>query len=370
MSAIIRPVVLLAIIALGYAFKRLRLFGPRDYRVVQTAEFDIVLPGAITYSFAANPHSVALLWVSGFALVASLVPPLLIFVSTRRHSRADRAFVMLNGSGFNIGCFTFPMVQALVGGAGLVPAAMFDVGNCVMVAAGTNVLTQSLLHIEPGRSLADQEEEARGTTVAADSSGSPDSSGSEVSLASPATGGDAASVLSGASVASVPLSSDRDARRLRRRDSLRRVIRGFITSPSFDVYMLMIVLMIAGMRLPEWVAEVCEPFSDANAFCAMLMVGMLTELPASRHDVRDVLEVLAWRLPCGILLAAAAWTLLPFGAVVREAVVLCCLAPTAIFSTMFTDRVLGNARLAGFTLSLTAVVGAMAMVVAHLMLTT
>ena len=63
MSAIIRPVVLLAIIALGYAFKRLGLFRPRDYRVIQTAEFDIVLPGAITYSFAANPHSIGLLWV-------------------------------------------------------------------------------------------------------------------------------------------------------------------------------------------------------------------------------------------------------------------------------------------------------------------
>lgn len=347
MSAIIRPVVLLAIIALGYAFKRLGLFRPRDYRVIQTAEFDIVLPGAITYSFAANPHSIGLLWVSAFALVASLVPPLLVFVSTRRHSRADRAFVMLNGSGFNIGCFTFPMVQALVGGAGLVPAAMFDVGNCVMVAAGTNVLTQSLLHIEPGRTLAAQE----------GSSPVPIPTASQTSP------------VAAAPVASVPESSDRDARRLRRRDSFRRVIRGFVTSPSFDAYMLMIALMIAGLRLPEWVAEVCKPFSDANAFCAMLMVGMLTELPATRHDVRDVLEVLAWRLPCGVLLAVAAWTLLPFDATVRQAVVLCCLAPTAIFSTMFTDQVLGNARLAGFTLSLTAVVGAVAMVAAHLMLT-
>ena len=59
----------------------------------------------------------------------------------------------------------------------------------------------------------------------------------------------------------------------------------------------MIVLMIAGVTLPEWLGTFCQPFSNANAFCSMLMVGMLMDLPASRHDVRDVLEILGWRVP-------------------------------------------------------------------------
>lgn len=51
-QALIQPVTLLLIIAVGYMFKRFGLFGPRDYRVLQTAEFNLVLPGAIIYSFA------------------------------------------------------------------------------------------------------------------------------------------------------------------------------------------------------------------------------------------------------------------------------------------------------------------------------
>ena len=88
-----------------------------------------------------------------------------------------------------------------------------------------------------------------------------------------------------------------------------------------------------------------------------------------RHDYqrRFVAQVLAWRIPCGILLAAAAWFLLPFDAVIREAVALCCLAPTAIFATMFTDKVLGNATLAGFTLSVTAVTSLVTMTGFHLL---
>ena len=326
MSALIQPITLLLIIAAGYLFKRFGLFGDRDYRVIQKAEFNLILPGAIIYSFATS-----LLVVSAFAFVAALVPTLVMYVYSWRRPVADRAFLMLNGSGYNVGCFCFPVLQSLIGPAALVPAAMFDVGNCVMVSAGTNVMTQTLLHIQPGRTLAEQ--------------------GAGEAPTLPYT-----------------RPADRDARRLARRALLRNVVKGFASSPSFDTYVLMIVLMIAGVTLPEWLGTFCQPFSNANAFCSMLMVGMLMDLPASRHDVRDVLEILGWRVPFAVLFAAAAWFLLPFDAVTREAVALCCLAPTAIFATLYTDKVLGNARLAGFTLSLSAVIAMALMTGAHLLL--
>ena len=50
---------------------------------------------------------------------------------------------------------------------------------------------------------------------------------------------------------------------------------------------------------------------------------------------------------------------------IREAVAMCCLAPIAVFSTLFTDKVLGNAKLAGFTLSITAIISLLLMTGAH-----
>ncbi|MFR0619808.1 AEC family transporter [Bifidobacterium thermophilum] len=331
MHTLIQPVTLLLIIMVGYAFKRFGLFGPRDYRVLQTAEFDLILPGAIIYSFATQPHDIRLLWISLFGFAAAAVPPMLIFLFTRHRPVSQRAFIMLNGAGFNVGCFCFPVLQAFYGSAALVPAAMFDIGNCIMVAAGTNVLTQTLLHIAPGMTLAEQH------------------------------AGDAPTLP-------YRRPSDRDAKRLARRTLGRRIVRGFVSSVSFDVYMVMIVLMIAGVRIPSGIADIAQPFANANSLCAMLMVGMLMDVPAGRADVRAVAEVLLWRLPCGIAFAAAAWFLLPFGAEVRQAVALCCLAPIAVFSTMFTDKVLGNARLAGFSLALTAVVSLTLMTVARMAL--
>ena len=114
MSTLIQPIALLAIILTGYLFKRAGKFKNRDYRIMQVALFNLVLPCAIIYSFATNPHDSSMLWISVFGFVVAFIPPVLIFLTTRHTPVQDRAFTMLNGSGFNIGCFCFPVVQAFI----------------------------------------------------------------------------------------------------------------------------------------------------------------------------------------------------------------------------------------------------------------
>ena len=208
---------------------------------------------------------------------------------------------------------------------------MFDIGNCVMVAAGTNVMTQTLLHIQPGKTL---DEQYQGH----------------------------------APVLPYTKPKDRDARRLARHALLRNVAKGFFGSIPFDTYLVMIVLMLANVKIPAAVATFVEPLANANSFVAMLMVGMLMDLPAGRDDVMKLLKIIGLRLPFGLLFAVCAWFVLPFGANVREAVVMCCLAPIAVFSTLFTDEVLGNAKLAGFSLSVSAIIGLVMMTGAHFLL--
>ena len=310
MSAILTPVGLLLIILAGYLFKRFGLFGQKDYRVLQTAEFNIVLPGAIVYSFATNPHDISLLLISVFAFLFAFIPVVFIFLATRKRNVTDRAFLMLNGAGFNLGCFSFPVVQSFWGAGAVVPAAMFDIGNCVMVAAGTNVLTQQLLHIQPGKTLAEQH---------------------------------------AGSAPTLPYEKPKS----------------FFGSVPFDTYLLMIVLTVANVKIPDWIASITQPLSGANALVSMLMVGMLMDLPQSKHDVKEVMAVIAWRIPFSVAFALIAWLLLPFSASIRAVMVICALAPIAIFSTLFTDKVLGNAKLAGFSLAITAMISLVMMAVAH-----
>ena len=274
---------------------------------MQVALFNLVLPCAIIYSFATNPHDSSMLWISVFGFVVAFIPPVLIFLTTRYTPVQDRAFTMLNGSGFNIGCFCFPVVQAFLGTAAIVPAAMFDIGELRDGGGRHERHDADPLHIQPGKTL---DEQYQGH----------------------------------APVLPYTKPKDRDARRLARHALLRNVAKGFFGSIPFDTYLVMIVLMLANVKIPAVVATFVEPLANANSFVAMLMVGMLMDLPAGRDDVMKLLKIIGLRLPFGLLFAVCAWFVLPFGANVREAVVMCCLAPIAVFSTLFTDEVLGNAK--------------------------
>ncbi len=115
MSAILTPVGLLLIILAGYLFKRFGLFGQKDYRVLQTAEFNIVLPGAIVYSFATNPHDISLLLISVFAFLFAFIPVVFIFLATRKRNVTDRAFLMLRRCRLQSRLFFLPGRPVILG---------------------------------------------------------------------------------------------------------------------------------------------------------------------------------------------------------------------------------------------------------------
>lgn len=54
---------------------------------------------------------------------------------------------------------------------------------------------------------------------------------------------------------------------------------------------------------------------------------------------------------------------------IREIIVLGSFAPITIFSTKFTDSLTGNAKLAGFSLTITAVLSLIMMTGAHFLFT-
>ena len=139
---------ILAIILLGYALKRVGLFGADNYKVLQKMVLYVTLPAAIITSFATGRHDLGLLWISLFGLVCATIPLVAMFVVSRRMPVARRAFLMLNGSGFNVGNFTLPILQTFIGPAAALPAIMFDVGDSIMMSPGNYVTTAALLPLD------------------------------------------------------------------------------------------------------------------------------------------------------------------------------------------------------------------------------
>lgn len=62
----------------------------------------------------------------------------------RKKSPDEKAFQMINHSGFNIGTFAIPYLHSFVGPSGVIAASMFDIGNSLLCTGGTYALASSV----------------------------------------------------------------------------------------------------------------------------------------------------------------------------------------------------------------------------------
>lgn len=138
--------VLLAMIALGYVFKRARLFGRSDCETVSKLVFRLTLPCAAVTAFSEGFQQDLTLYL---VMVLGLASDVLLwagaFLVTRRRGEEVRAFYTQNVSGYNIGAFTLPFVQSFLGSSGVVTACMFDMGNALMCTGGNYAITSTLM---------------------------------------------------------------------------------------------------------------------------------------------------------------------------------------------------------------------------------
>lgn len=296
MGYLVKPISYVLVIALGYLLKRAGFFGRDDHRLISKIMMNVTLPCTIVRAFSGFSRDAQMFWIVGIGFLCAFLPMMLMYLTTHGVNTRLRAYRMLNIGGYNIGCFSLPLIEVFFGGAGVVTACMFDTGNAVMMTGGSYAMTSTLLR----------------------------------------TGGE-------------------------KRESAREVLMKFLKSVPFDTYLLMFVLMALNMRLPDAVYTFVEPAANANAFLAMLMIGMMFEPAGDRALLKETGRELAVRYALAAVFALACYFLTPFDLVVRRTLVVLCFAPLSSLAPIYTDRCGSDTALASFTNSASIAVSLIAM---------
>lgn len=150
MSYIVKPLSYVLVIALGYLLKRRGFLGRKDQQTLSKIMFNITLPCTIIQGFSGFQRETSLFYLVGIGFVCALLPMVLMYLTTGRVEKRLRAYRMLNIGGYNVGCFSLPLLEAFFGSACVVPAFMFDTGNAVMMTGGSYAMTTTLLGIGNG----------------------------------------------------------------------------------------------------------------------------------------------------------------------------------------------------------------------------
>lgn len=125
------------IIVLGYLLKHIGILHIEDLPVFSRLVIKITLPAAIIYNFSKISMDVSMLALVAVGFVCSGLYMGVGYLLFMKGSREEKAFGLLNASGYNIGCFTMPFVQSFLGPAGVAATSLFDTGNA-MICTGTS----------------------------------------------------------------------------------------------------------------------------------------------------------------------------------------------------------------------------------------
>lgn len=286
------------IILVGIAAARSGKFGQGADRLISKIVFNLTLPCAIVRAFQSAELEPELLGLIVVGFLANVIPFFASLLIYRRRPLEERIFQQANVCGLNIGCFALSFVQAFFPATGVVATCLFDAGNSLMGTGGTWALIRSLV-----------------------------------------------------------LGTDHD----RISDRLRVFARTLFSSVPFDCYVVLIVMGLAGARLPEQVITLIGPIADANAFLSMFMIGLMIRFSVDGRKAVELARVLGWRLACSALLTIAALFVLPFDGIVRQVVIVLAWAPAASTGPLYTLWAGGDEGLAGMANALTVLIGVVIM---------
>lgn len=120
--------------------------------------------------------------------------------------------------------------------------------------------------------------------------------------------------------------------------SFKRIVKALLRSVPFITYIFMMILCLARIPFPVQIVDFAQIIANANAFLAMLMIGVGFKLTADRKQIRRIVKIVSLRYGIAAVLAAVFYFLLPFSAEIRNTLVILAFSPIGAAVPPFTKE--------------------------------
>lgn len=141
-----------------------------------------------------------------------------------------------------------------------------------------------------------------------------------------------------------------------KRFSLIPLCKTLLKSVPFDVYLIMYILYLLHLSLPEPVLNIAKLMGNANAFLAMLMLGVGFKVSGDRALLGKIVKMLSVRYAVAAVIAAATFFLLPLSLEYRQALAVLVFSPIAAAAPAFTADLKGDIALASAVNSISIII--------------
>lgn len=123
---------------------------------------------------------------------------------------------------------------------------------------------------------------------------------------------------------------------------LKQLGKTLLHSVPFLTYFSLLLITLVGLRIPDAVVKLVTPAANANAFMAMMMVGMMFDLNIKKTLLRQMGKILLLRYTISAAAAAVFYLCLPLPVQIRQALAIAVFAPASITSTGYAVKAGGD----------------------------
>lgn len=137
---------------------------------------------------------------------------------------------------------------------------------------------------------------------------------------------------------------------------IRQVLKALSVSVPFLVHIGTVLMNLLHIPFPAPVVECAGIIANANAFLAMLMIGVGFKLSLEKSKLSRIFRALLIRYSIAAVLALCYWFLLPFDRLIRLTLVILAVSPIGSAVPGFTDDLGGDVGLSCNITSLTILI--------------
>lgn len=138
--------------------------------------------------------------------------------------------------------------------------------------------------------------------------------------------------------------------------SFKRIGKALATSVPFVCYVTMLLMNLLSLQVPQFVMSFAGIVGNANAFMAMLMIGVGFRLERNSTQTRRILRMLAIRYGVATIFALIFYFVTPFALEVRQALVILAYSPIGSAVPGFTGEMKGDVGLSSALNSMAIVI--------------
>ncbi len=138
--------------------------------------------------------------------------------------------------------------------------------------------------------------------------------------------------------------------------SVKRIVSALVKSVPFVFYIAMLTLNLIKFPIPDFVVSFAGTIGSANAFMAMLMIGVSFKLGGEKTQIKTIVKLLSIRYGFATIFALIFYFALPFPLEVRQALVILAYSPIGSAVPGFTGELKGDVGLSSALNSIAMVI--------------